>query len=225
MCGRFALSAKTDQIEKLIPDLFFEEELDDRYNYSPGQDIPVVLDEDPGRGLKVRWGLIPFWAKDPKIGYKMINARSETIDSKPSFRNSFKKKRCLVIADGYYEWRKEPNSKVKVPYFIRMKDGLPFTFAGLWEKWKSPDGKTLTTTTIITTEPNDELVKIHDRMPAILLPEERMLWLERYVNPMDLKKLLLPCPEEIMESWEVSLRVNSPKNDDKLCIEPVSELF
>ncbi len=225
MCGRFALSAKTDLVEKLLPDFHFEEELEERYNYAPGQQVPVVLDEEPTLGIKIKWGLVPFWAKDPKIGYRMINARSETVAEKPSFRNSFKKKRCLVIADGYYEWRKEENSKVKTPFFIRMKDGKPFTMAGLWEKWKSPEGKMLTTTTIITTEPNPMLSEIHDRMPSIILPEDRILWLSPETNTKHLKNMLLQYPEESMETWEVSNHVNSSKNDDKLCVEPIGGLF
>jgi putative SOS response-associated peptidase YedK len=183
---------------------------------------PVVIVEHDQRVLKLmKWGLVPFWAKDEKIGYKMINARSEGIESKPSFRDPFKKRRCLVLSDGFYEWKKF-DAKTKVPYFIRLKSGEPFAFAGLWDIWDKGD-EPLETFTIMTTENNELMEPIHNRMPVILHEKDEGLWLDPELkDPEKLTPLLKPYPSEEMELYVVSTVVNSPKNDVPDCIEPVS---
>lgn len=226
MCGRFALSIKTKNIENLVPGLKVGGELKPRYNIAPSQDAPTIFNTGDYELSTSRWGLIPFWSKDIKIGVKLINARAETVAEKPAFKNAFNKRRCLIVADGYYEWKNIPGANKKAPYYIRLKTGEAFTFAGLWEKWKSLEGKTIVSSTIITTEPNSYLSDIHNRMPAILLPSDRELWL----NPDNVEKnvlqnCLMPYPDEEMEAFEVSLRVNSPKNDDESCILPINKLF
>lgn len=166
----------------------------------------------------MKWGLVPSWAKDEKIGYKMINARSEGIETKPSFRAAFKRHRCLVPTTGFYEWKKV-DAKMKQPYFIRLKSGEPFAFAGLWEVW-GPDN--LETFTIITTENNELIEPIHTRMPVILHEKDEAVWLDPELHDADkLKELLKPYPSEEMEMYEVSTFVNSPKNESPDCIKPI----
>jgi putative SOS response-associated peptidase YedK len=169
-----------------------------------------------------QWGLIPSWAKDPEIGHKLINARGETLDEKPSFRNSFKRKRCLVIADGFYEWKKVPGDGAKQPYYVRMKTGKPFAFAGLWDEWNDREGGVLLTSTIITVAPNKLIKPIHSRMPAIVRREQYGAWLSMEEDRPDrLKPLLRPYPSDHMEAFPVSPRVNSPRNDDPQCVQPL----
>src|SRR3990172_2064564 len=167
------------------------------------------------------WGLVPFWAKEPSIGYKMINAKSETLSEKPSFRKPFKEKRCLVLADGFYEWEKT-DKKNKVPYRFVLKNRQPFAFAGLWDVWKTPEGDTLLSFTIITTRANELMERIHDRMPVILNEKDEAKWLDPEFKDTDkLSSLLQPYPSEQMVAYKVSTIVNSPKNDTPSCIEPV----
>jgi len=167
----------------------------------------------------LQWGLIPYWTKDPKVAYRTINARAETVDKAPSFRQAFAKRRCLIPADGFYEWRK--TAKPKLPFAIAMKDGRPFTFAGLWENWKDPEsGEWLRTCTIITGEPNELVAQIHPRMPVILPEEHYSAWLGE-TEDGNLKELLVPYPAEQMCMWKISPRVNSPKNDDPSLWVPV----
>ena len=169
----------------------------------------------------MRWGLVPFWAKEPSIGYKMINAKSETLTEKPSFRKPFKEKRCLVLADGFYEWEKT-DKKNKVPYRFVLKNRQPFAFAGLWDVWKTPEGDTLLSFTIITTRANELMERIHDRMPVILNEKDEAKWLDPEFKDTDkLSSLLQPYPSEQMVAYKVSTIVNSPKNDTPSCIEPV----
>jgi putative SOS response-associated peptidase YedK len=222
MCGRFTLTVDPGQLQEAFPWVDFPENIPRRYNIAPSQPVGVVPNDGNNRLDFFNWGLIPFWAKDPKIGNRMINARSETIDEKPSFRGSFKYKRCLVLADGFYEWQKQPGSKSKIPYFIHMKDSGPFAFAGLWDTWQSKDGSEIKSFTIITTEPNDLLRDIHNRMPVILHPESYSAWIQEGESDSHLlKSFLKPYPGEKMEAYPVSRTVNSPQNDSPENIIPV----
>jgi len=219
MCGRYTLTADQEalQVALGVEGLVHPHP---RYNIAPTQEVPVVVaPQGRPRGATLRWGLVPFWAKDPSMGNRMINARSETAAEKPSFRTPFRRSRCLIPADGFFEWRKEQGGKV--PFWIHMEDEEPFTMAGLWDRWKDPDGKELLTFTILTTEPNEFLRPIHDRMPVILAPSERERWLDPDAPAEELEALLDPYPAEPMAVREVSTRVNSPRNDDPACLEPV----
>ena len=169
------------------------------------------------------WGLIPSWAKDPKIGNRMINARAETLTEKPAYRAAFRRRRCLVLADGFYEWRLEGDGKRKTPMYIRLADGNPFAFAGLWEIWQSPDGSTIPSCTIITTEPNAMMASIHNRMPVILPEAAYSQWLAPgEQDPTDLLGLLRPYPEEEMSAYPISRLVNDPRNESPDCILPLA---
>jgi putative SOS response-associated peptidase YedK len=221
MCGRFALKAppRTIQEHFHLPETI---DLPPRYNIAPSQNIAVVrkLPQNEFRQLDMlRWGLIPHWAKDMKIGYKMINARGETLAQKPSFRAAFKKRRCLVVADGFYEWKHSGSSKQ--PYYVHFKDNSVFAFAGLWESWNNHDGNIIESCTIITTLPNELIRKIHDRMPVILLPEQYELWLQASSPEQSLQELITPYPADEMEAYRISTEVNSPQNDSPSCIIPV----
>lgn len=219
MCGRFTLTVDPGQLQEAFPWVEFPEDIARRYNIAPSQPVAVVPNDGQNRVDFFNWGLIPFWAKDPKIGNRMINARAETIAEKPSFRGSFKYKRCLVLADGFYEWRKEPGTKSKTPMYLHMKNKMPFAFAGLWDNWLSDDGSEIRTFTIITTEPNTLIKEIHNRMPVILLRSTYRDWLKEGENePELLKSFLRPYPSEEMEAYPVSKQVNSPQNDSPECI-------
>lgn len=223
MCGRYRLTAK----ERYLRDHFG---LDDdpswtpRWNIAPTQQIATIRQHrsDPKRifGL-MRWGLIPYWAKEPSIGQKTINAMSETAAEKPAFRDAMKWRRCLIPADGFYEW-KRLGSKEKQPYNLGMADDLPFAFAGLWERWRDQDDKTIETCTILTTKPNSLVAYIHDRMPAILRPEDYDLWLDPGVTaPSRITGCLQPFDARLMKKYPVSTRVNSPDNDDPACAQQI----
>jgi putative SOS response-associated peptidase YedK len=225
MCGRYTLITDVSKLaEEFEADLDAGLELKPRYNIAPSQMIPVVTGEDGHRRLTVmHWGLVPFWAKEKSIGYKMINARSETVAEKPSFKQAFLKRRCLILADGFYEWKKE--GTVKTPMWIHLKSGEPFAFAGLWETWQPPEkkGELLHSTTIITTEANEFMKPIHDRMPVILPKQVASTWLdEKIKDPAALEKLLIPLPSEKLTAHPVSKLVNSPANDRPECVESVS---
>lgn len=167
----------------------------------------------------MHWGLIPSWAKDPSIGNRIINARSETVAEKPSFRAAFKRRRCLIPANGFYEWKKI--GKKKQPYYVRRKDGEPFAFAGLWEPWEGEDGTVIESCTILTTEPNADIRPLHNRMPVILDPSDYDQWLNPEVDELEtLAPLMHPYPDGKLEAVPVSPLVNNPKNDDAQCIEP-----
>jgi putative SOS response-associated peptidase YedK len=224
MCGRFTL---TDPDQGLavqfnlpkIPDM------PPRYNIAPTQPVAAVRlahDSQSRELAMLHWGLIPSWAKDPKIGARMINARSETVAEKPSFRAAFRRRRCLIVADGFYEWQKI--NSAKQPFFIRLRDGQAFAFAGLWEYWQGPDDSTIQSCTLLTTQPNDLLRAVHNRMPVILSPKYYDLWLDPEVQQAaELQPLLRPYPEEEMEAFPVSRFVNRPANDDPKCIERLAE--
>ena len=196
-----------------------------RYNIAPTQPAPAVRAE---REVKARrfdllhWGLIPSWAKDPGIGSRMINARAETVASKPAFRSALRYRRCLVPADGFYEWKKIEGQKRKQPYYIHMPNRRPFAFAGLWEHWESADGSEIDSCTIITTEPNKLMQSLHNRMPVILHPKDYAKWLDPELQKPDkFESLLIPCSGDDLACYPVSTAVNNPSNDTPACTEPV----
>jgi putative SOS response-associated peptidase YedK len=222
MCGRFTLTKPIPVLAELF--LFPETAPQDpRYNIAPTQTVAAVrAPADPNhRELAfLRWGLIPSWATDPAIGNRLINARAETVAEKPSFRSAFRQRRCLVLADGFYEWQRLDGKKQ--PYYFRMRDGQPFAFAGLWER-STNQGKTVETCTLLTTEANELLRTIHDRMPVILQPDRYDRWLDPSVQKPDvLKPLLHPYPTEPMTGYPVGSLVNNPRNDSPKCVEPVA---
>lgn len=222
MCGRFVLTAPGRMVaEEFMLD--HEPDMQERYNIAPTQYVAAVRipTKEAGRELAfLRWGLIPFWAKDEKIGYRTINARSETVESKPAFRAAFKYRRCLIPATGFFEW-KRVNGKKKQPLFIRMKGEALFALAGLWESWENPEGLVIESCAILTTDANELLQEIHDRMPVILPKEAYEQWLDPALQKADkLKPILEPYSSEAMETYPVSEYVNKPQNTGPECIEP-----
>ena len=220
MCGRFTLRTPAKDIAK-----FFDvtvPEFDPRYNIAPSQDIATVRfspEKERREFGFLRWGLVPFWADDPKTGYKMINARAETVAQKPAFRKAFARQRCLIPADGFYEWKKADGKKQ--PFLIHMKDDGPFAFAGLWEHWQGGDEQ-IESCTIIVTEPNDLIAAIHDRMPAILHPEDYDTWLDpKFEDKEKLQGLLIPFSPSELEAYPVSRVVNKPDNDFEKCVQRI----
>jgi len=217
MCGRYTLTKPKKSIESHFQAALPKGEYRERYNIAPTQVMPVVVSAHDERAFEaMRWGLIPSWAKDLKTQSPLINARAETIQEKPSFRSSFKKRRCLVPADGFYEWTKRDSGKV--PYRIYLEGEGIFAFAGIWSEWGKED-ELLRSFSIITTEANSALKSLHDRMPVILDPENYDHWLDS--SQKDPVSLLTAYPPERLAYHEVSLRVNSPKNDDPECLTPV----
>ena len=232
MCGRFAFNFTWAEIHALLelttpldqpPDFIAP-----RYNAAPTQSLPVALDTDGRRILRLmRWGLVPSWAKHRAIGNRLINARSETARDKPAFRHAFARRRCLVPASGFYEWKRpEPTPERKAarkqPYFIQLLDASPFAMAGMWEQHVDPDGERLTTFTILTTVPNELVAPLHDRMPVILHPGAYDRWLDPGEHDTDaLTAMLVPYPAQRMRAHPVSTRVNSPANDDPVCLAPL----
>ncbi len=213
MCGRFSLIVDASVLADVF-DMDPPRDLKPRFNIAPTQTVPVARAAEPGprEWTEARWGLIPPWAKDAKIGARMINARGETAATKPSFRSALKNRRCLVPADGFYEWVQFGGAKV--PHYIHFTDGRPFAFAGLWERWRELD-----TFTIITTGPNELVAPLHDRMPVILAPNNFSEWIQPVeLRPGRLDVLLSPCPAEEMEAYPVSTHVNKPANDDPECV-------
>lgn len=195
-----------------------------RYNIAPSQPILAARDSDEGRKAAfLKWGLIPYWAKDPKMAYKMINARSETVSERPAFRAAFERRRCIIPADGFYEWRKSGGKKLPVRF--RLRDGGVFAFAGLWESWRPPQSdERIYTCTILTTSANEVVQPVHDRMPVILDRDDIDLWLDQSVPGGGVRHLLKPYDAEKMDVYPVSTRVNSPYHDDPACIEPVVDI-
>jgi putative SOS response-associated peptidase YedK len=234
MCGRYALMSDPELLVELFA-LASVPPLKRRYNIAPTQQAPVV--RAPGKGESgdegrrrldfLHWGLIPSWAKDPSIGARMINARSETAGEKPAFRSALRCRRCLVPADAFYEWQKRAGGKQ--PYCIRMRDGRPFAFAGLWERWtpRNEAGEEIEPVesfTILTTTPNAMMKRLHDRMPVIIPREAYDLWLdERVQDTAKLATLLVPISGDLLEAYPVSRRINSPGNDDPACLDPAEE--
>lgn len=223
MCGRFTLFASYEKlleefdVDKAIPEELYRES----YNIAPSQQvIAIIHDGSKNRMGYLKWGFIPSWAKDDKFAHKMINARSETVDEKPSFKQSFFRKRCIIPMDSFYEWKKE--GKSKIPMRIKMKDDSLFAVAGLWDTWQSPEGA-VHTCTILTTSSNELMQTINDRMPVILPKEYRQIWLDSQFQDRDrLKDLLVPYPSELLTAYPVSDKVNSPKNNSIELIEEIS---
>lgn len=211
MCGRFSIATPIEELSERFNVQPPEIDFAPRYNGAPGQDMLVITSETPKEISLLHWGLVPSWAKDPKIGNRMINARAETLGEKPSFRHAFKQKRCLVLADGFFEWDKKGEDKT--PYYIYLKEHKPFAFAGLYEHWKDDKGKELNTFTIITTKANKLVGKIHDRMPVILQENKEKEWLNLETKIEDLKMLLKPFSTKDMEDYPISTLVNSPRNN------------
>ncbi len=222
MCGRFSLGASATTLVAQF-DLFETPTWTPRYNIASTQEVLVVV-WDPTNAQRqarlYRWGLIPSWAKAPAIGNQLINAQAETAATKPAFRAAFRKRRCLILADGFYEWKKE--ERHKQPFHIRLGDGRPFAFAGLWEHWDGGDGPAIDSCTILTTTPNDLLRSLHHRMAVILAPEDYDLWLDPTILEVErLQSLLRPYPAEAMTAYPVTTRVNNPANDSPECREPL----
>jgi putative SOS response-associated peptidase YedK len=214
MCGRFALTLDPADLQDAFPEFTFPGGLIPRYNIAPSQPILALPNDGTHTAGFFVWGLIPSWAKDPSIGGRLINARAETLAEKPAFRAAYKYHRCLIFADGFYEWQARPGAKTKLPHFIRLKSGMPFAFAGLWECWGSADGSEVRTAAIITTEPNALVAPIHNRMPVILSRADYTQWLDPAPQtPERLQSLLVPFPAGEMEARPVSALVNSPAND------------
>lgn len=229
MCGRFTLTNPAPWLAEIlgVKDSENAGSIPPRYNISPGTDICIVRakesEEKNEREIALaRWGLVPFWAKDSNFGARTINARSETAAQKPTFRAAFRYKRCLIPADGFYEW--SVNGRKKQPFFIHLEDRKPFAFAGLWESWTGADGSVLETCSILTTEANEKLAELHHRMPVILPEASYWDWLDPSENRAKaLQPFLKPYPSDAFSYYPVSERVNSPKNDDEACVEKREE--
>ncbi|HBF40519.1 MAG TPA: hypothetical protein DDW19_01685 [Anaerolineaceae bacterium] len=211
MCGRFTITLEPADFEAELDIADFPGDFEPRYNVAPTQPVLVVRDLETRNSEWMKWGLIPFWAKDPTIGARMINARSETLAEKPSFKQSFFHRRCLILADGFFEWQKKPG-EASVPFYIRLKSGKPFAFAGLWDRWMAPDGKEVFSCTIITCRPNELIAPIHDRMPVMLDKERAWKWLQPATRP-ELENQLQPFPAEAMEAYPISKAVNNIRLD------------
>ena len=219
MCGRYTLSTPAGRLAEEFQLNDGAIDLTPSYNVAPTQEVAAILEEGGQRRLEMlRWGLVPSWADDPEIGVRMINARSETAPEKPSFRRAFRSKRCLIPADGFYEWKRENGGKQ--PYYFHMHDGRPFAFAGLWERWEK--GGSLLSCAILTTRANSVLEEIHDRMPVILPSGSYDAWLDPDADREQLIDLMIPYPGDDLETYPVSRFVNSPRNNDERCIEPAA---
>jgi putative SOS response-associated peptidase YedK len=222
MCGRVTI-AEVEEIHAELRALSVElEGIQPRYNVPPSEPLPAVRVRDGQREAAwLRWGLIPWWAHDPAIGSRMANARCETAAEKPAFRDAMRARRCLILVDGFYEWR--AGTRPKQPYLFRMRGGKAFAIGGLWESWLDPNGGRLETCTILTTEPNALVAPLHDRMPVIVRREDYDRWLDpATTDPEALRSVVTPFDADAMESWPVSTRVNTPANDDAQLLEPVT---
>ncbi|MBT8232384.1 MAG: SOS response-associated peptidase [Saprospiraceae bacterium] len=222
MCGRSSLTKTEKELEERFNATFYSEDLErynpiPNFNVAPSHMMPIITQSDKTHFQAMRWGFIPFWAKDVKIGYKMINARVETVLEKNTFKKAVSNKRCLVPADGFYEWKRQ--GKIKQPFRIQKKDGSLFSYAGLWSKWISPQGETIYSFTVITQPPNKLVEDIHDRMPAILTEEQEELWLSEDLSPEDLVGMIAPYPDELLIAYPVSDKVNNVRNNDKSLLE------
>jgi len=221
MCGRFTLTVSPDELQAAFPNFHIPHDIPPSYNIAPSQPIPVVANDGKKNLDFFRWGLIPSWTKEDKLGkYNLINARSETVAEKASFKTSFRRRRCLILTDGFFEWSKSISGKGKTPYYITLKDQSPFAFAGLWDIWHSPEGDLLKSACILTTTPNNLVKPIHDRMPVIIPSEKYAEWLKpEEGQPEEFQPLLVPYPAESMQAYPVSTYVNSPKNNSPQCIQ------
>lgn len=231
MCGRFVSSSPPDELAKYFDvEAVSESVLEPSFNVAPSNDVYVVVETGGVRRLDAfRWGLVPFWAKDPATGYKMINARAESVTDKNAYKHAFKKRRCIIPADGFYEWKKIPGQKAKQPYFIHRADGEPMAFAGLWEIWRPPDdtdrtGEPLRTCTIITGQPNEKVADIHDRMPVMLPPSAWQQWLDPDNDDVEtLGKFLVPAPATLYALHPVTRAVNNVQQKGAELIDPTDE--
>ena len=226
MCGRASLSKVEKDLEERFRATFYTDETDryhplPTYNIAPTHYHPVITSDQPHLLQYFRWGLIPFWAKDPAIGSRMINARKETILEKSAFKNAAKNRRCLVPFDGFYEWKKTPEGKI--PHFIGFKNKEIFSIAGLWEKWKSPEAELVYSFTLITQPPNELLASIHDRMPAILTKDQEALWINSDLPAEEALAMITPLPDEFLTTYLVSKKVNKVSNNDPSLIEEVND--
>jgi putative SOS response-associated peptidase YedK len=231
MCGRYVSASPPDELARYfdahVEETAAEAPLEESYNVAPGRDVYVVVKTGGVRRVdEFHWGLVPFWAKDAKTGLKMINARAEGLADKNAYKRAFKKRRCIIPADGFYEWKKVPGQKRKQPYYIERNDGEPLAFAGLWEVWRGPDGQEddtdpLRSCTIITTTPNDTMAEIHDRMPVILPPGAWEAWLDPDNDDLEtLGKLLIPAPNSLLTIRPVSLMVNNARENGPELLDP-----
>jgi len=222
MCERFTLTVDPADLQDVFADYTFPARFAPRFNIAPTQPVLAIPNNARNAADFLMWGLIPSWAKDPSIRSRLINARGETLAEKPSFRGGYKYKRCLILTDGFYEWKSQPGTKTKIPHFIHLKTHGVFAFAGLWDEWHAPDGSTVRSCTIITTTPNQLMAPIHDRMPVILHPTDYAQWLDASPQtPESLQPLIRPFPAELMEAHPVSTLVNSPATDRAECVVPV----
>jgi len=223
MCGRYRLSRRKQIIEEHFDSISGEEDWTPRYNIAPTQPVPVIRQnpKEPSRELSLmRWGLIPLWAKDASGAAGMINARSETAATKPAFRDPLKSRRCLIPADGFYEWQK--TGKAKQPYCFEVNEGELFAFAGLWDRWKDPSGQWITSCSILTTTPNAVTSAVHDRMPVILDPGNYDVWLDPGMNNVEAaSEILKPYDARLMRCYPVSARINHAANEDAECAAPI----
>jgi len=222
MCGRFTITCEAEDLRAALDLASIPEDFIPRFNIAPSQPILSVTNADLREAQWMRWGLIPFWAKDPSIGSRMINARSETLMEKPAFRQAFQKRRCLLPADGFYEWKAASGRKgFRSPYYFHLSDRRPFFLAGLWETWDAPDSSPLLSATILTTTPNELVANVHDRMPVIFSGEMAWKWLEND-SPAELIGMLKPYPAQRMVAHPVSTMVNSPQIDRADCVTPAN---
>jgi putative SOS response-associated peptidase YedK len=220
MCGRFTLTTDGARLQERFALDTLEPAYTPSYNIAPSQPVVAILNDGERRAAWLRWGLVPSWAKDPSMGQRLINARAETVADKPSFRRAFRQRRCLVLADGFYEWRR--HGKQKQPMYIGLRHREPFAFAGLWEVWRDAAGAPLHTCTLLTTTANTLLQPIHERMPVILPPAAESMWLDRQiVEPQHLLPLLVPYAPAAMVAYPVSPLVNSPRNNSPVCLAPL----
>jgi len=222
MCGRFSMAIDSDDLQTALALGQMPDDWKRRYNIAPSQQIAAVRDAETRKVELLQWGLVPFWAKDPAIGNNLINARSESVFEKPSFKYAFRKRRCLILADGFYEWQKS-GGKGSRPFYFSMRSGEPFAFAGLWEYWqpKGQPGQALSTCTIITTAANETVAPVHERMPVILRKENMWDWLLES-SETTLMSLLRPAPADWLRVWEVSRAVNNPREDSPECAAPLA---
>ncbi|GJM45405.1 MAG: DUF159 family protein [Gemmatimonadota bacterium] len=228
MCGRYSLTTERHDLarELGLPLDAIPEDYAPRWNVAPSQSVAALRDRDQGiRFDWLQWGLLPDWVSDPSGARRPINARSESLAQKPSFRDSFRRRRCLIVADGFYEWAPTPGRRTaKTPYFIHLKSNEPFTFAGLWSRWRGKTGDELHTCAIVTGEPNELVAGVHDRMPVIVPRERREAWLDpEHQDPTTLAHLLQPLAADLMTLHPVSTHVNAPRNDDPECVAPLPE--
>ena len=221
MCGRFGLFVTPEVLEEYFALETQVAAVEPRYNLTPGRAVAVVRERDGKRSLgALQWGLIPFWAKDATIGRKLVNARLDSVAAKPAYREAWQRRRCLIPASGFYEWRSQQGGR-KRPYFIRPVDEQLFALAGLWERWRTPAGEKLETCVIVTTDANAQLAPIHDRMPLLIPRDAHALWLDPRTTVDDMLKLAARPPA--LEAHPVGFGVNDPKNDDETLIAPVAE--